>query len=257
VIASLVLVAVCLAQTPDPVSPREPQANADEKLARETFAALREGRRDFRHLTAEYEQHRTTTLSRKPIVSSGQMSFRSDPGCLAFVVAKPKPARILLDEKRYQVYRPDTKQMERFLLDDARLSRALFDALAGRWSDLDAGFRLQSVARDAEQPRRVTIAFTPRDPDAKRTVAALSIVALLPDAGAPTPAAAELEQVGYVDAQGDRVEIRLREIRLDGPLAEDVFVVEPPPGTKLLEHRARKPAPTPAPRVPRGDRDGR
>jgi hypothetical protein len=88
----------------------------DLPRARAAMKALAERHKDLDTLRAQYRQERSSVLTKEPLVSTGTLLFRREPGCLVFRVQKPEPAVILLDERRYQVWRPEQKQLERFVL---------------------------------------------------------------------------------------------------------------------------------------------
>lgn len=234
-----------------PFLPFQDPAPIDTTLVRAAFDSLHAGQTSFVHLAASYEQRRTTPLSKKPLVSSGRMLFRKEPGCLVFEARLPRPARILLDTGRYQVLRPESRQLERFLLEDSALARALFEALSGRLTALEKDFRIESCTRDREDNRIVEVGLEPRSEDVKRAVTRLWVCIRLPEprSGEPPqkegkdpgsddkPRQGDLLWIAYRDAQGDRVEIRLTDLTLDPTLPKDAFEIDPPPGTKILEHK--------------------
>lgn len=224
------LTLVCLgsarAQESRPASrPLETEAKAAlDALARTHDAA--------KLLRADYVQERTTPLRKKPLVSQGTLWFRAEPACIVFAVAEPKQARIRLDVRAYEVFRPEQRQLERFLLASSDLPNALFGSLRSKWSDLQERLHFAGATLDASG-KTLAIRFVPRDESVRPYLTGLELV-VASDGSA-------LREVSYVDGQGDRVRIVLSGLQLDPKPAEAPFDAKVPEGTAVLEHAATQP----------------
>jgi hypothetical protein len=226
---------------PAPVAPAAPAAPAAEDLAaaRAAVRALGARHADLQQLECEYVQERSSALLREPLRSSGRLRWRREPPCLVFEVAGPRPARLRLDEHRYEVHRPDRRQLERFAFAGPELPRALLDAFAPDLDAIERRMKIVQVERGAGDAPQSSIRFAPTDPALQAVLTSLSLTI--------EPKAAELRAIAYTDAQGDSVVLRLSDIDRDPELADASFAIDAPPGTRVLDHPARKPPPAKEP----------
>lgn len=209
-----------------------PASQPLEKEARTALDTLARTHAQAKVMRADYVQHRTTPLRKKPLESKGTLWFRAEPACIVFAVAEPKPARIRLDVRAYEVLRPEQRQLERFLLASADLPNALFGSLRSRWSDLQERLHFAGASLDADG-RTLVVRFVPRDESVRPYLTGLEI-AVASDGSA-------LREVTYVDGQGDRVRITFTALELDPKGAEPPFETKVPEGTAILEHVATPP----------------
>ncbi len=240
-----------LAQQPEPArEPEQPKQQeparaqgqesalppAELAQARAAIRALGERHRELQTLACDYEQLRSSALLVEPLRSAGKLRWRREPACLMFEVKEPSVARLRLDERRYEVLRPERKQLERFAFAGPELPRALLHAFAPDLTQIEQRMQIRGVARTGPEQSWLRIRFAPTDDALQDVLSSLSIEV--------DPRDATLRAIAYTDAQGDEVELQLREIVRDPELREDAFELRAEPGTRVLEHPAPKPKET-------------
>ncbi|MFK7742907.1 MAG: outer membrane lipoprotein carrier protein LolA [Planctomycetota bacterium] len=231
-----------------PAKGQEPAAAAQplSGMARARgLAVLRrhaERSRGVKVLAADYVQRRTTSLRKRPLVSSGAFLFASQPGCVVFRATKPRVSTVRLTATSYEVFRPSRKRLERFRLDAPELSEGLFAALRGDAQRLERDFELVGC----------TSVELPAKPAQEAGLAGIKSgvrLVLVPKVAAVRERLRDLEltfvgdgeqlrSIAYCDRAGDRVEIELRKQRqnpADAPSAK----LAVPEGTRVLEHGPR------------------
>lgn len=205
---------------------------------RAALQALGKAQASVKTLRASYVQERSSALRKRPLVSRGTLLFRADPPCIVFEVQEPRRARIRIDERAYEVWRPDERQLERFVLESPDLPRALFQSFRPELDLLESRFVVQDGASDA---MRHEVRLVPKDEKVKSYLTTLTL----------TIAAREtaLEQIAYTDGQGDRVVIRLERAERDPALAGDPFAPETGKDAQVIVH---EPSESKAPRLQPG-----
>lgn len=229
-------------------------------------------------LTADYEQLRTTSLSTKPLRSSGRFTFVRRPACVLFRASKPRRSIVRLTASKYEVYRPSRKRLERFPLRGADLAGGLFAAIGGDAERLLREFDV--VGFEAPEPAAAggaaqsVIRLRPRAKATRERLRELVITLVTSGAeaagkesgkggsdkrpGRQVPAkrgesakrgkpdgaqervvaAVSLRAVAYRDASGDLIEIRLANVR-SNPKQRPSTSLDVAKGTKVIEHEAR------------------
>lgn len=226
----LVLAATLPGQESRPTTTSAPAVA--EARAKAALHALAEHNGKAKTLRSEYVQLRTTALRKKPLESKGTLLFRADPGCIVFEVSEPKPTRIRLDSKAYEVLRPDQHQLERFTLASSDLPKALFESLRADWDRLLSRLRFSEATLSADG-KGLRVRFEPRDESVRPYLKSLEL--LVASDGS------SLHEVGYVDGQDDKITIVLTKLELDPALPGDPFDVPLPLGVVILEHSVDAP----------------
>tara|TARA_R110002072_G_scaffold46591_10_gene129067 strand:- start:48473 stop:49354 length:882 start_codon:yes stop_codon:yes gene_type:complete len=254
------------AQQPQPKVTSEQRDEAIELLRRHA-----EQSKSVQVLVADYVQRRTTTLSKKPLRSSGSFLFVRKPACVVFRASKPRESIVRLTKELYEVFRPRRKRLERFTLEGPDLSRGLFAAVGGDANGLLKDFDVagllagnansQSVAVGSV-PRRsvrlvpkskamrerlqelvvtfelaVPVVATDQAPAKVRETKNIERARSSNTASEPATLQVTLCSVAYRDHSGDLVAIELRNARAnpkDAPTAQ----FDVPKGTSVIEHRA-------------------
>lgn len=186
--------------------------------------------------TADYTQFRSTPLTKKPLQSSGVLAFRRTPGCVVFRVSAPKETVIRLDTKVYEVWRPEHKRLERFILASDEMPRLLFDALAPTAEGLEKGFTVAGsapveVAED--QPARRTVTLVPSDAATKQVAQKITLTIEV-ESG-------KLCGFGYRDPRGDEVRIELGALQIAREADAKLFEIAVPADAKVVEQRVPPP----------------
>lgn len=190
-------------------------------------------------LVADYVQRRTTTLSKKPLLSSGSFLFVKQPAAVVFRAQKPRSSVVRLTTELYEVFRPRRKRLERFHLAGPELSRGLFAAVSGDAEQLLKDFDIAGItSKQVEGPDGgaavVSIRLVPKLEATRKRLREL-IVTLRPahkgDAGIL------LRAVSYRDHSGDSVAIELRKLRVN-PKDAPTIAFDVPKDTRILEHKA-------------------
>lgn len=213
----------------EPPAQRTQPPPADREQAGRDLEALAERHRGLTTFTARYVQRRTTALLAEPLLTTGELAFRRQPGCVVFRTDPPRAAVVRLDEQVYEVHRPARRRLERFRLAAPDLPRALFAALGGDAAALQADFELVAFARlpAADGTTRHRIELEPRDVGVRERLSRL-VLLVATDGGA-------LHAVTYRDPAGDLVEIELVRLQAD-PEPRPIFALEVPQGTEIVEH---------------------
>ena len=205
-------------------------------------------------LVADYIQRRTTTLSKKPLLSSGGFVFVRDPACVVFRADKPRQSVVRLTSKSYEVFRPRRKRLERFSMGGLDLAQGLFAAVGGDAKQLLKDFDILgfSSAEPSTEPEiepekelekagrgssgSATIQLVPKSKLMRERLRELLIQLDVTAANEPEVA---LRSVSYRDQSGDLVEIELAKVRKnpkDPPSAE----IDVPSDTRIMDHKARR-----------------
>jgi outer membrane lipoprotein-sorting protein len=208
-------------------SSRPASAPPGEREARAALKALAERHVGAKTLSARYVQVRTTPLRKTPLESRGELLFRASPGCIVFAVKEPSDARIRLDENAYEVWRPQSSQLERFVLGRPDLARALFDSLLADWDQLSKRLALGGVTASPDQSR-LRVRMVPREEAMRPYLTALELVVAADGS--------RLHEIAYDDGQGDHVALVLDALEIDPKLEAGAFELQLPPGAKVLEH---------------------
>ncbi|MCB9877338.1 MAG: outer membrane lipoprotein carrier protein LolA [Planctomycetes bacterium] len=214
--------------------------DAERQLAEQLLRRHAEQSRDVAVLVADYVQRRTTELSPRPLVSSGEFLFVAKPAAVVFRASKPRPSVVRLTADCYEVYRPNQRRLERFRLGGPQLAVGLFAAVAGDDEQLLRDFCIAGCADvprregEPERPARVAVRLLPRRDEVGRHLRELVITF--------ARAEARLCAISYRDASGDLVAIELRDLRADpeNPPSADLGL---PDGVQVVEHAPPPPAP--------------
>ena len=220
-----------------------PADAASVAAARELLAKLGRAGQDLRTLRARCVQERTTSLRRTPLVSRGEVRYRSEPPCVLFAFDEPRPVQLRLDAGGSEVLRPQDRTLERFVLDRDDLPRALFQAFRPDLQQLEERFAVQGSAPVAGGGGKAVLREIRLVPRHEETLAWLRELTLTVDVDVNAVAA-----IAYRDGQGDLVSIRLEAVERNPPLGAEGFTLAPSPGTQVLTHTAPPPASRPATR---------
>jgi len=201
------------------------------RQAEERLRALAATSRDTAVLVADYVQRRTTKLAKEPLESRGQFVFVKQPGCVVFRATAPRESVTRLRGDTYEVYRPQKKQLERFVLEGPELANGLFAALGGDVDALLRDFAIRSTGADAGRPGHVLVVLAPRTPAIAARIGELSLRLVT--------ASNALAAVAYRDAAGDLVEIELVDPK-PNPASPPSVEFDLAAGTAVIEHRATK-----------------
>jgi outer membrane lipoprotein-sorting protein len=184
--------------------------------------AVWEAMSQVRSLEARFEQQRTTSLLNQPLVSTGTLRFER-PDKLAWVVEQPGRSTMVVSGSRVGMSYPDLGVHDQLDLagdpDAQRLVRSMMVWLAGDLEQVSRDYGVAWAAAPAGGPDGALhlATLTPLDP----TMAALVARLELSIGGAPLRVLA----VTMHEPDGDRVDIAMREVRLDPELPDDAFSI--------------------------------
>lgn len=200
----------------------------EEDPGKAALKRLGERLKDARTLSAKVVQSRKTALLDQPIVSSGTLVYRREPGRLVFRMTDPRVTEIHLDRTAYQVYRPDEKRLERIeFADDAGLGRLLM-IFEPKADEIGKAF---TVRKGESAKGRIEVHLEAVDEKVKKRMARLSL--------SLDEADATLRKIVTVDAEGDEVSFELSDLKLNPELDAGAFELKVPEGTRVLRHAAR------------------
>lgn len=191
-------------------------------LQGDELQALAERMKDVATMTCSIRQVRKTALVERPLVSSGTMAYRREPGRLVFRLTEPRASEIHMDRTSYQVYRPDEKRLERIEFEDDALTGQLLTLFAPKPDAMGKAFKITRA--DGE------ILFQPLDEKVRERVALIALT--LKDG--------ELRRIRYQQADGDEVSFEMSELKLNPELPAGAFDLKVPDGTRILTHRVAK-----------------
>lgn len=234
---SLALALPLIAQKPG-AEPVQPIAKADRAEAIHLLRRHGEESKNVATLVADYVQRRTTTLSKRPLLSSGAFLFVEKPAAVVFRAEKPRASTVRLTGTVYEVYRPRRKRLERFHLDGPELSRGLFAAVSGDAEQLLKDFDVAELRQQKMADGAVVkaIRLVPRAKPMRARLPELTVSLRPPQKGDQGVA---LRAVSYRDRGGDLIEIELHRLRVN-PKTAPSAEVEVPKGTRVIEHGKRQ-----------------
>lgn len=200
--------------------------------ARAAVAAVSAQVAESNVLHADYVQTLESLLLVEPLVSSGRLHLRSEPGCLVLECEDPRRVEIRSDATSHQVYTPGTNRAERYVFASNELAKVLLACLSADLSDLEEAFVITGFAESGKDDElEYSLAFVPR---AKRLRALLSSVTLVVRARD-----AAVVSLQYDNPEAESVLLTFRELVRDP--REDpeagVFDRELPEGVQLLVRR--------------------
>ncbi len=202
-----------------------PQAAPSDEPARAALRKLSEKFRDLRTLRCSVAQERKTALLEKPIVSSGVMFYRRDPGRLVFRMTDPRTTEIHMDRATYQVYRPDEKRLERIEFENDELTGRLLMVFQPKEDEVGKAF---AVRAGAAKEGVLEVRLEPRDEKVGKRLRRL-VLAVRESDGA-------LLRILYEEAQGDQVRFDLKDVQINPELPAETFELKVPEGTKIFRH---------------------
>ena len=212
----------------DPPAPREALSEAELGTAREALERLAEGMEEVRELRAAYTQVQESLLLEEPLVSSGTLHVRKDPGCLVLEVEQPRPLLVRSDARTHLVYHPERKRAERFVFESNELTRSLLACFTGDARRVEQVFVFTGVETTA--PDVVRLDLSPRGEALREHVTRLSLSI---DVARRVPLS-----IVQVNPEGEELTLELSKVTLDPerdpdevpiydrPLPADVKVVE-------------------------------
>ena len=223
----------------------------EQELARQLFRRSAQTHEKLKTFKARYTQTRTSLLLADPLRSCGHLVYRRAPGCVVLEAQEaPKEgssspakvlARIRLDERYYQVFRPQEKRLERFSLEQFDWPRSLFSTFSQDLPKLEKSFRIRSckksrataASKEAESTGvSYVVLLEALDAKAQKQIRRLELTIRDSDAF--------VTSIAYDDPGGDQVRIELEEIELNAELPSGAFDFDIPPETRVIEHAPKK-----------------
>ena len=238
---------------PSGVAPQEsvPKLTDQQRVeATKLLARYAEQSQGVEVLVADYIQRRTTTLSKKPLLSSGGFVFVRDPACVVFRANMPRQSVVRLTSKIYEVFRPRRKRLERFSMGGLDLAQGLFAAVGGdakqllkdfnilafSSTDSKTGPKTEPEQAESSTPSIATIRLVPKNKLMRERLREL-LIQLHVTAASESEVA--LRSVSYRDQSGDLVEIELAKVRKN-PKDPPPAKINVPSDTRILDHKVRR-----------------
>lgn len=216
-----------------------PAASAQQRAAAQaTLERIAKGFEDVRELRAEYTQEQDSLLLEEPLVSSGRLHLRADPGCIVLELDAPRRTLIRSDERTHLVYHPERKRAERFLFESNPLARALLACFSADLGRIEALFLVTGYSEDAAKGRAI-LQLSPRREEVRAALRSLTLELDL-ELGLPV-------RIVQVNAEGEELRLSLGAIvrNPERPPGEVPIFDRPlPADVQVLERRV--PAPKPA-----------
>ena len=199
-----------------------------DDAAQAALRGLSERMKDARTLSAKVVQGRKTALLDAPIVSSGTLLYRRDPGRLVFRMTEPRATEIHLDASSYQVYRPDEKRLEQFDFEGGDAAGKLLMIFRPRTDEIGRAF---AVRRGDSKPGEISLILEPGNEKVRKRVAKLVLALDEKDA--------TLKRIATTDPEGDEVTFELSDLKINPEIDAGAFELKVPEGTRVLKHPAK------------------
>jgi len=203
-------------------------ATPPDDTAQGALRRLSEKMKDARTLSAQVVQSRKTALLDTPIVSSGTLFYRREPGRLVFRMTAPRPAEIHLDASSYQVYRPDEKRLEQIEFESGDGAGRLLMVFQPKADEMGKAFTLK---RGESRKGEIAVVLEPSDEKIRARVSKITLSLDEKDA--------TLRRIQTTDAEGDEVTFELSELKINPEIDPSTFELKVPEGTRVLKHKAR------------------
>lgn len=205
------------------------QESPADAAAKAALRKLAERFKEARTLSARVTQSRRSDLLDKPMVSSGTMAYRRDPARLVFRLTEPRKAEIHMDRTSYQVYRPDEKRLERTDFENDEVTGKILMVFEPKPDDLGRTFAIRGgESKDGV----IEVRLEPSDEKVRKRLRRVSLSIAEADGA--------LKRLSYFDAEGDEVTLDLSDVAINPDLAEDVFKLQVPDGTRVLRRTVKK-----------------
>ena len=191
----------------------------------EVLNKLAERMKDAKTMTCQVRQVRKTALVERPLVSSGTMAYRREPGRLVFRLTEPRTSEIHMDRRIYQVYRPDEKRLERTEFGSEDVSGKILMMFEPKADELGKTFAIRGGgAKDG----LIEVRLESSDEKVRKRLR--KIVLTLGEADGA------LRSLSYTDGEGDDVKFDLSDVEINSALAPDLFALKVPEGTRVLRN---------------------
>jgi outer membrane lipoprotein-sorting protein len=202
-------------------------AAVQDEAAQAILRRLSERMKDARMLSAKVVQSRKTALLEAPIVSSGTLYYRREPGRLVFRMTDPRPTEIHLDARSYQVYRPDEKRLEQIEFESGDAAGRLLMVFQPKPDEVGKAF---TARRGETKAGEAAVVLEPSDERIRRRVTKITLWVEEKEA--------TLRRIQTTDADGDEVTFELSELRLNPEIDPAIFELKVPEGTRILKQKA-------------------
>jgi outer membrane lipoprotein-sorting protein len=199
-----------------------------DEAAQAALRKLSEKMKDARTLSAKVVQSRKTALLDEPIVSSGTLFYRRDPGRLVFRMTAPRSTEIHLDPSSYQVYRPDEKRLEQIEFEAGDGAGRLLMVFQPKADEMGKVFTLR---KGESRSGELSVVLEPTDEKIRTRVS--KIILSLDEKDAT------LRRIQTTDAEGDEVTFELSDLKINPEIDPGTFDLKVPEGTRILKHKAK------------------
>lgn len=203
-------------------------AALQDDTAQAALRRLSERMKEARTLSATVVQSRKTALLDAPIVSSGTLFYRREPGRLVFRMTEPRRTEIHLDSSSYQVYRPDEKRLEQIEFDGGDAAGRLLMVFQPRADEMGKAFTLR---KGESKSGEISVVLEPSDEKIRRRVS--KIILSLDEKDAT------LRRIQTTDTEGDEVTFDLSDLKINPEIDPGTFELKVPEGTRVLKHQAK------------------
>lgn len=201
--------------------------DAFDPALRERLEAIDARVERVKDLTAEFEESKHTALLKKPLVSTGVVRVRGS--FIRWDTLKPHAMSLAIDAERIQMYYPQRKTVEVYLLDDQLRQLAL--SPLPRLAVLRRHFTVQplplaEIDPQADPASHLALKLTPRSPSLRRHLDRVHVLLDFHSVFA--------ERVEMFDADGDRTLLRFSHVRIDTGLRDSDVTLTLPEGTTIV-----------------------
>jgi len=164
-------------------------------------------------LQATFTQERTSRLLTKPLVAEGELRF-ARPGKMAWVTSTPGRSTFVMDGTRVGMAWPDLDMREEIdLASSPEMASLVAATMVWLGGDLARVQEDYEVAWTDGTPASVLL--TPRSAPLSGIIGTLELTVTVP----------VIEQVVITEPDGDRVQIRFSDVKIDQPLDAGAFLL--------------------------------
>ena len=194
----------------------------------EVLESLSASYADVKTMRAGFVQEVRTILTFEPLVSKGTFNFRREPTCIVFAIEEPKRAIVRIGDKSYQVYRPDRKEAERYLLEGNDLSGAIGKVFSPKAGELEENFEVETKIVKGE----ITLSLSPRKKSISRFITSLELRL--------DERTFDIRRISYKNSEDDEITISIESLERNPDLDDKLFSDELPDGTRVSVHQVKK-----------------
>lgn len=179
----------------------------------------------YQSLQARFEQIYTPIIVSEPSKESGRLYYLK-PGLMRWEYSGQEKRIYLIKDKILWEYLPEEKQLIIYDLSAQEFNQTLLNLLSGQ-INIEKDYQISFI--DSSSSSRIKINLIPRAEESEYEAIEIEIdgKTLL------------LRQISFTDLTGNRTEFRFNEIKINRPLKMELFQLEVPENTEIIDYRQK------------------